>query len=109
VHLEDEGVFDFLRIVKKDAKENAIPFVFICLQPSRFTKSINDSLSVTAKALGADHYVILEAIDEESLREAMRVGAENAKRRCQVPTRQQRRSIDASAIRELFPSKETQA
>ena len=61
VHLENESVFDFLRAVKSDTRLGEVPFIFLCLQPSRFTKSINDSLEVSARALGADSYVLMES------------------------------------------------
>jgi response regulator RpfG family c-di-GMP phosphodiesterase len=63
VHLENESVFDFLRYVKSKTEYSHIPFVFLCIKPSRFTKSANDSLQIAATALGADCYLLMEEFD----------------------------------------------
>jgi PleD family two-component response regulator len=68
VFLENESVFDFLKICKHDLMYRSIPFVFYCCKTSQFARSVRDGLQIAARTLGAERYVIMESFDAYSLK-----------------------------------------
>jgi response regulator RpfG family c-di-GMP phosphodiesterase len=109
VHLENESVFDFLRAVKNDARLAEVPFIFLCLQPSRFTKSINDSLKVSARALGADSYVLMESWEPGLLQAHIDSTFEKKARVSQLPQRPRKTDGFHTSSIVQFPKSESQA
>ena len=67
VHLEDDNVFDLLRVMRQDDALKLIPIICLNICPDRFAVYINDSLEVAAKELGADKFITMKNYDGERL------------------------------------------
>lgn len=65
VHLQDGNVFDFIRTVRADSNPTIknLPLICLNLNPRLHARYLNDSLEVSAKALGADKFITMEPYD----------------------------------------------
>ncbi len=65
VHLQEGNVFDFIRTVRADpnASIKKLPLICLNLNPRLHARFLNDSLEVSAKALGADKFITMQPYD----------------------------------------------
>jgi CheY-like chemotaxis protein len=65
IHLREGNVFDFIREVRDspDEKVRRVPIVCINLNPRLHARYLNDSLRISAKALGANKFITMEPYD----------------------------------------------
>jgi CheY-like chemotaxis protein len=69
VHLQEGNIFDFIRIVRADpdASKRSVPIVCLNVNPRLHARYLNDSLEVSAMALGANRFITMEPYDAASL------------------------------------------
>jgi two-component system cell cycle response regulator len=69
VHLQDGNVFDFIRTVRADPNPDIkkLPLICLNLNPRLRARYLNESLAISAKALGADRFITMQSYDAESL------------------------------------------
>lgn len=65
VHLQEGNVFDFIRTVRADpnATIKKLPLICVNLNPRLHARYLNDSLEISAKALGADKFITMQPYD----------------------------------------------
>jgi hypothetical protein len=65
IHLHEGNVFDFIREVRDspDEKVRQVPIICINLNPRLHARYLNDSLMISAKALGANIFITMEPYD----------------------------------------------
>jgi DNA-binding response OmpR family regulator len=73
IHLKEGNVFDFIRAVRENAnkKIKEVPIVCINLNPRLHARYLNDSLMISAKALGANRFITMEPYDPAALWQEM--------------------------------------
>ena len=69
VHLQEGNVFDFIRTVRADPNPDIkkLPLICLNLNPRLHARYLNDSLEISAKALGADRFITMEPYDAVAL------------------------------------------
>lgn len=69
VHLHEGNVFDFLRTVRADPNPaiNKLPIICLNLNPRLHTRFLNESLEISAKALGANKFITMQPYDAATL------------------------------------------
>ncbi len=66
VHLANGGtVFDFLIWVKRNTSTKMVPFVLFSSEPTTLAKYLEDSVKITARALGAAKYISMDTFDSK--------------------------------------------
>ena len=65
VHLQEGNVFDFIRAVRADLNPEIrdVPLMCLNLNPRLHARYLNDSLQISAKALGANEFITMEPYD----------------------------------------------
>jgi hypothetical protein len=65
VHLESDDVFDLLRWTKGDNRHKHDPFIFFCVGPTDFTKTMSVGIEAAARVLGADAVLITDCFNAD--------------------------------------------
>jgi hypothetical protein len=67
-HLQNESVFEFLRLVKNlDSHLHAVPFLMLCAEPGFIAAATSPAVEVAAALMGADKYVLMIEFNAERL------------------------------------------
>lgn len=69
VHLQEGNVFDFIRTVRADPNPSIknLPLICLNLNPRLHARYLNDSLEISAKALGANKFITMQPYDAVAL------------------------------------------
>jgi CheY-like chemotaxis protein len=67
-HLENESVFEFLKLVKAAGSHLIhVPFMMLCAEPGTLGLLTSPAVEVAASMMGADHYLLMKEFDAERL------------------------------------------
>src|ERR1700730_9182188 len=66
-HLENESVFDFLKLIKSSPKHKDVPFMVICAEPGELGLFVNDVVEKAANILGAAKYLVMDTFNVHQL------------------------------------------
>ncbi len=66
-HMEDESMFEFIRLVRDDERHEDTRVLMLALEPGPMATSVSSSTERTGKALGADVYITMPVFDGAEL------------------------------------------
>lgn len=60
VHLEQNSVFEFIKMVKENTQLSNIPFICFCGRRTEVAKTLDHVLAKAAETMGVDRYLVLD-------------------------------------------------
>jgi len=63
IHLEEESVFDFFRVLRSKPEHKDVKFMMICSSSTDFSLAVNDAIETAAQVMGVDKYLMMKNYD----------------------------------------------